>query len=138
MGKFTEVLKSFDDYFAAKGAEDEAIATAEQKLGLKFSDEYKEYVRECGVASADGHEFTGIIASKRLNVVDVTEAMKAKYSNISSDLYVVEDLQTDGIIIWQAGDGKVYKSVFEGEAEVICESLYDYLEGSKESEEKLN
>ncbi len=135
MGKFIDLLKSFDDFFAAKGAEDSAIACAEEKLGLKFSDEYKEYLRAYGVASADGHEFTGFIESKRLNVVDVTESKKAKNPNVPNELYVVEDLQTDELLIWQAGDGKVYKTVFDGSAELINNSLFEYLKESTDSEE---
>lgn len=127
MSKFVDLLKSFDDFFDAKGAEEEAVSQAEKVLGLKFADDYKEYVRECGIASAGGHEFTGIISSKRLNVVDVTEVMKEKNPKALGELYVIEDLQTDKIIIWQAGDGRVYKTVFDGEAELIGNSLYDYL-----------
>ena len=130
MAKFVDLIKSFDDFCVGKGVDEATIEAAEEKLGLKFADDYKEYIRECGVASADGHEFTGIVDSKRLNVVDVTETMRTKNPNASGEMYVVEDLQTDGIIIWQSVDGKIYKTNFVSEAELICDSLFDYFQTS--------
>ena len=135
MAKFVDLIKTFDDFCAGKGVDEATIEAAEEKLGLKFADDYKEYISECGVASADGHEFTGIVDSKRLNVVDVTEAMRAKNPNASGELYVVEDLQTDKVVIWQSGDGRVYKTVYDDSAEVIADSLYDYFEKSADTEE---
>ena len=127
MGDFVKTLKKFDDFFTAEGVGEAAVKEAEIVLGLKFSEEYAQYLKECGVAFADGHEFTGLAKSKRLNVVDVTETMRKNNPNISVNMYVVEELQIDGIVIWQSGDGKVYGTARDGKPELINSSLADYI-----------
>ena len=42
------------------------IAEAEQKLQLKFSKEFKEYLLIFGVAKGNGHVFTGLSSYDRL------------------------------------------------------------------------
>lgn len=131
MEQMIDLLKSYDDYFAGNGIDEGRIVAAEEALGIPFSKEYREYLSKCGVASADGHEFTGIIESKRLNVVDASLSAREKHKN-TNNLYVVENLQTDGILIWQSSDGKVYRTVYGGEPEYIVDSLYLYLKNSNE------
>ena len=77
---------------------------------LKFSDEYRKYLARYGVASANGHEFTGICASSRLNVVDVTISERINNPNIQMDYYVVEQANIDRIVIWQSQTGEIYQS----------------------------
>lgn len=127
MSNFVTVLKKYDDLFTAKGADKQSVADAESTLSLRFAKEYAEYLEECGVASADGHEFTGLINSKRLNVVDVTQAAKKKNVNIPQDLYVVEELQIDGIVIWQSESREVYMTAGDGVPEKINDSLTEYI-----------
>lgn len=127
MAEFVRILKNFDDFFAAEGADAKSVEDAETALSLKFAEEYVQYLKEYGVASADGHEFTGLIKSKRLNVVDVTETARKKNVNIPLDLYVVEELQIDGIIIWQSEDGRIFQTVCDGKAEMVNSSLADYI-----------
>ena len=128
MSNFVKRLKEYDDFFCVKGTDAVAIESAENQLGLHFAEEYKEYLSECGVASADGHEFTGIIDSARLNVVDVTERVRSKITDISPLLYVVEEMMIDGIAIWQSEDGTVYQSIGMNPPIKICSSLAEYLE----------
>ena len=52
---------------------------------------------------------------------------RKKNVNIPLDLYVVEELQIDGIIIWQSEDGKVFQTVCNGKPEMINSSLADYI-----------
>lgn len=127
MSDFVKALKKYDDFFAAEGADKQSVADAESALSLRFAKEYAEYLEECGVVSADGHEFTGLINSKRLNVVDVTKAAKMKNGGIPQDLYVVEELQIDGIVIWQSESGKVFMTASEGLPEKINNSLAEYI-----------
>ncbi len=127
MSNFVTALKKYDDLFTAKGVDKQSVADAESALSLKFAKEYIEYLEECGVASADGHEFTGLIDSKRLNVVDVTKAAKLKDGGIPQDFYVVEELQIDGIVIWQSESGKVYMTAGDGLPEMINDSLAEYI-----------
>lgn len=127
MNSFVKALKRFDDFFCADGVDARTIKDTENKLGVHFSEEYKTYLAECGSASADGHEFTGIIDSPRLNVVDVTQMARKRFSSVPSDLYVVEEIMIDGITIWQSENGTVYQSVDGQELKIICKSLLDYL-----------
>lgn len=127
MAEFVKTLKRFDDFFQANGVDMLEISQAEGVLGLKFSAEYKEYLLSCGVASADGHEFTGIIDSARLNVVQVTDRVRKRNPNIQRELYVVEELQIDDILIWQSEDGRVYSSSRDELPIEISSSLVDYI-----------
>lgn len=128
MSNFVKAIKKYDDFFAAEGADKQSVAYAESALSLRFAKEFEEYLEEYGVASADGHEFTGLINSKRLNVVDVTQAAKKKNGSIPQDFYVVEELQIDGIVIWQSESGEVYMTAGDGGPEKINDSLAEYIE----------
>lgn len=127
MSDFVNKLKVFDDFVSIGETDEKAIKDAENKLSLIFSDEYRAYLRVCGAASADGHEFTGIVNSERLNVVDVTMREKNRNDSTPKDLYVVEETQIDGIVIWQSSSGRVYKSVRGNELDEIATSLSEYL-----------
>ena len=103
------------------------IVTAEQQLGLKFSGEYREYIAEFGIVSFEGHEFTGICSSPRLNVVDVTLTERNRNPTVQEDWYVVEQANIDSIVIWQSSTGEVYQTM-PGVAPVkLCSSLVEYI-----------
>ena len=127
MSEFVNKLMAFDDFVSIGEADVKAIKDAEHKLNLLFSEEYREYLRVCGAASADGHELTGIVNSARLNVVDVTMRERNRNTSAPKDLYVVEEVQIDGIVIWQSGNGRVYQSVRGNELDEIATSLSEYL-----------
>lgn len=127
MKSFVKLLKEQSDLYSLAPASEEAVKAAEEELDLKFAKEYKQYLLEFGLASADGHEFTGFAKSKRLNVVEATKELRAKNENIPDGLYLVEALQIDGILIWQSSDGDVYQTVRNGEPEKIADSLSEYL-----------
>ncbi len=126
MTDFISALKSHNDYIALNGADMASIESAESSLSLKFSAEYKNYLVTCGAASADGHEFTGIVDSKRLNVVDATIRAREVNPDVPADLYVVEEMTIDHIVIWQAENGSVYKTVGSNWPELIFDSLAEY------------
>lgn len=110
------------------GVSEEQITCAEDILALRFADDYREYLRAFGVASGNGHEFTGICNSKRLNVVDVTLAERDNAVDIPQDWYVLEEADIDGIIIWQCSTGEVFQMQPNGEAVGIAASICEYLE----------
>ncbi|MCR5213326.1 MAG: hypothetical protein K6E10_02850 [Eubacterium sp.] len=85
-------------------------------------------MKKYAITSANGHEFTGIIDSERLSVIEVTEKFRKKHASIKKDLYVVEDLCIDHIVIWQDETGTIYETVLEDEPKKIAGSLKDYLE----------
>lgn len=110
-----------------KGVPFEAVLEAEQLLGVTFSDEYRDYLCKYGVAAFNGHELTGISSSNRINVVDVTINVKDSNQKIPSDLYVIEQTNIDGIIIWQDRDGLVYASNDTDAPRVIAKSIEEFL-----------
>ena len=125
--KFSDLLKAQPDLRHLKPATQEEIQQAEQVLMVSFSDEYKEYLLSLGVAAVGAHEFTGICGSARLNVVDVTLKERELYNHEYDAMYVVEQEGIDNIVIWQATDGRVYRSCPGLQLEFIASSLAEYL-----------
>lgn len=101
MADVIKILNKLEDFNCLEGADERAIISAETNLGVKFASDHKKYLSEYGLASADGHEFTGIVKSPRLNVVDVTIRLKKKFKNVPNDAYVLEELNIDDIVIFK-------------------------------------
>lgn len=128
MSELIETMKKYEDFVdMAKGASQSEIEEAEKELGVTFSEEYKNYTKEAGSASANGHELTGVVESKRLNVISATKDAKLKNENIPSNLYVVEAIGVDGIIAWQDSFGVVYESGYKSDVKKVAESLAEYV-----------
>lgn len=127
MCNLISMLKSRTDIYYLKGATDEDIRRAEIDLGLEFAQDYHDLLSEYGVISWDGHEFTGICSSNRLNVVDVTRNERHKNLKVSMDMYVVEIVNIDSIVIWQSLSGEIFKTVMDSEPVKLCSSLVEYI-----------
>lgn len=65
--------------------------------------------------------------SERTNVVDVTKKYKMYIERIPLDMYVIEDLYFDNIVIWQDASGNVYRTIGNSMPEKICESFSEYI-----------
>jgi len=128
MNKIIEVIKNKEDYIGANGCSDEEIAKAEKVLKLKFAKDYKDYLTFIGLACFDGHELTGITKNSRLNVVDVTNKQRANIEEIPNDWYIVEELNYDGIIIWQNTNGEIFETQHNQIAGKIHNSLLEYID----------
>lgn len=110
---------------------DERITSAQSDLGVLFSEEYIEYISKFGVASFEGHELTGISSIKRLDVVSVTKSNRQTLNNAVAvnELYVIEEANIDGIVIWQDSNGFVYKTFPGYEKPIqINNSFAEYIE----------
>lgn len=127
MADFISTLSSLPDFHALAGASEEQIAQAERALSLRFADDYRQYVRAFGAVSAAGHELTGVCASRRLNVVEVTLSAKAAQLAIPQDWYVLEEANIDGIVIWQSGAGEVFQTQPGAEPVKLAASICEYL-----------
>ena len=127
MNSIIEELKRKSDFFCEKGASEEEIKNAEKTLGLKFSDEYKAYLRQYGSVSCGGHELTGVSADECLDVVRATLKNRQHNPKIKMPLYVVEETHMDGIVIWQAGSGEIYQSEYKEAPRKIYNSLFEYV-----------
>lgn len=127
MADLINSLSSLPDFYSLTGASEEQIAQAERALSLRFADDYRQYVRAFGAVSAAGHELTGVCASKRLNVVDVTLSARAAQPAIPRDWYVLEEANIDGIVIWQSGAGEVFQTQPGAEPVKLAASIREYL-----------
>ena len=128
MADLINSLSSLPDFYSLTGASEEQIAQAERALSLRFADDYRQYVRAFGAVSAAGHELTGVCASKRLNVVDVTLSARAAQPAIPRDWYVLEEANIDGIVIWQSGAGEVFQTQPGAEPVKLAASIREYLD----------
>ncbi len=127
MNDFIKKIKLMPNFISGNGVENFQIVEVENLLNLKFSDEYKHYLSSIGVASADGHEFTGITPIERLNVVNVTLNERKNNPQIPTNLYVIEQANIDGIIIWQSETGEVYQTAPNSELTKLCDSISEYI-----------
>ena len=128
MSEFVLKLLKAEGLIHMAAATNEQINDAEQKLGVSFFEEYREYLYTFGVASFYGHELTGICASPRLNVIDVTLAERHIFPKIPKSWYVVEEANIDGIVIWQSDSGEVFQASPGVEPVRLGGSLVEYLE----------
>lgn len=131
MSKIIEIINSLENLLALKSASVEDVENVEIELALPLAEEYKEYLLEFGAIMADDIELTGIAKSKNRDVVQVTKREWAANNKIKHNLYVVENIGIDGIIIWQDGSGKVYESRPNHGATKIADSLTEYLDSKK-------
>ncbi len=123
-----DVINSKEDLIHGVPATDKEIKNAEDDLDLKFASEYKDYLKTFGIIAYEGHEITGISRPARTHVVDVTKKLKNNNANIDADMYVVEETNYDGIVIWQKQNGSIYETVGNSIPKQIYESLSQYVE----------
>ena len=127
MRSFIDRIKNSEDYMELGGVSEDAVKNAEAMLGTSFADDYRAYLVECGIATAEGNEFTGLGRAKRLDVVSVTMNERKRNQYVAEELYVVEIMGMDGIVIWQDSQGVIYESIRNDTPKKIAESLHDYL-----------
>lgn len=128
MSKIIDVINSLENLLSLKPATIEAVENIEIELALPLAEEYKEYLLKYGAIMADDVELTGVAKSKSRDVVQVTQREWAANSKIKHNLYVVENVGIEGIIIWQDSLGKIYESSPNSFAKQIANSLAEYLE----------
>lgn len=128
MSKIVEIVNSLPELLATGAAESSSIDNAEKELGLKFAAEYREYLGAFGSVLAEDIELTGIAKSKNRNVIEVTKREWELNPQVEHNLYVVENLAVDGVIIWQDETGYIYQSAPNKKADRIADSLVDYIE----------
>lgn len=127
MSKLIELMQSKEYYHGLTEATEAQISAAQEKLGLKFSDDYKEYISAVGVATFAGHELTGICASPYLNVIDVTEKNRKIFLNVPSFWYVLEEINLDQIVIWQDATGAIFKACPDDVPVQIAGGIAEYI-----------
>lgn len=127
MSKIIEIIRDLPELLSTGAASNESIESAEKELGLKFAPEYKEYLEAFGSVLADDVEITGIAKSKNRNVVFTTKREWELNPQVEHNMYVVENLAIDGIIIWQDETGSIYESIPNKKVEKVADSLSEYI-----------
>lgn len=127
MDKILDVIEKLENLISLKPASEEQVKNVEMELKLHLAEEYKEYIKRYGAIMADDVELTGIAKSKNRDVIQVTKREWQANPMITHNMYVVENVGIDGIIIWQDSDGKIYQSQPNNKAKKIAESLTEYL-----------
>ncbi len=127
MKAFKDVVKEYDDFTSLGGASEAQIEKAEKELNVKFNEEYRDFLKECGSACANGHEFTGICNTERLSIVTMTQRARQKNPNIPLDLYVIESVGIDKILTWQNTSGELFQNVAGNLPERLKDNLCEYL-----------
>ena len=120
-------LKDRQDFYFEDTVSMEKIKMAEEKLGLQFADDYKEYVTHYGTISWNGHELTGISCDINLDVVAVTEKQWNRNLLVEHILYVIEEAHIDGIVIWQSNTGEIFQTSPNTKPKKISDSLTEYI-----------
>ena len=121
--KIINTIEKLDNVIKLKPASEKQIFDAEKELSLSFAEDYKIYLKKYGAIMADGIELTGISNSKNRNVVSVTKREWGLNNLIRHNMYVVENVCIDGLIIWQDEDGFIYESKPNFEAQKIANDL---------------
>ena len=127
MNDIIKTLKNAQDFIGGRGRSDKEIESAEKELGINFAPDYKTYLKEIGLACFDGHELTGICEDPRLDVVHVTKDQRENNPE-SRSLYVIEEANIDGIVIWQDFSGNIYMTVENSRPKLIAYSLSAYIQ----------
>lgn len=127
MSEIVEVIRNKKRLLYKNGVDESEIRKAEAALGLAFAEDYCEYLKVFKSIAYSGHEITGLINSKRTNVVEATLDGWNENPNIPHDMYLIEETGIDGISIWQKTDGKVYYVQFDKTPVYYCESFEEYV-----------
>lgn len=115
------------DCITGKGADEQSITQAEEKLGITFSAEYHDLLAHFGMLIIGSHEINGFSKTDRLSVVANTLSARAKDPVFPTTMYVIEDLGIDKILILQASDGTIYEYVPGASPKKIFPSLNEYI-----------
>ncbi len=121
------VVKSLPNLLSLTPATESQIEDAEKQLGLKFANEYKEYLAAFGSITATGIELSGIAKADYINVVSLTQESWELNPQVSHKMYVVENACVDGILIWQDSKGLIYQSKPNIKPTQIAKTLADYI-----------
>ena len=127
MENIISVIKKLEGLRYSKGVSEIEIKCAEERLNLVFSDDYKMYLESFGTISAKGIELTGLNVSSRINVVDVTLNERELNPNIPSNMYVIENIAIESILILQNEKSEIFEARATGKVNKIHNNLSDYL-----------
>ena len=127
MKNIIKVISALPGLLTITPASSIQITDAEIQLRVRFSDEYKEYLRKFGAIIADGIELSGITNAEYRNVVSLTQKEWKLNPQVPHTMYIIEDTHMDGIMIWQDTQGYIYHSTPASAPIKIANSLSEYV-----------
>jgi len=128
MTDIIKVINSKDGVIHGKETNENEIKQAELELGLRFADDYRNYIKQFGCMVIGSREITGISSQENYNVVSITKAQRNYNKNLPENSYVIEQLNIDGIIIWQSSNGEVFQTSPNTAPMKIADSLVEYIQ----------
>lgn len=128
MKTLEQIIEQRKDLIKGQGVSEKEIVDAEKELKMTFANDYRLYLKKYGAVSFDARELTGLVKVNRINVINVTKELWEKTGELYLNMYVVEDLGVDGVIILQDSKGYIYQCVYGNKADKLCDSLVEYLE----------
>lgn len=128
MNKIKDFLNTIEPKIVMGAVEDAQIQDAEAKLGLKFSVEYKEFLKDFGAALIAGNEFLGLATEESLNTVVQTLALRGDDTTLPRGMYIISNLHIDGLRILQNERGEIFEYVPSALPKKIFDSLKDYIQ----------
>ena len=128
MNDIINVINSKNGVIHGKETNENEIKQAESELGLRFADDYRNYIKQFGCMVIGSREITGISSQENYNVVSITKAQRNYNKNIPENSYVIEQLNIDGIIIWQSSNGEVFQTSPNTAPMKIADSLVEYIQ----------
>ena len=127
MSSIIDKIKDIPNLYHATGFTTRQLKEAQKELGIEFSNEYIDYVKEYGAISFYRTEWTGLNVDGYLNVVEVTKQERELNSKFPSDCFVIENQGIDGLIVISDEKGVIYNFQYDNK-EFLCENLDSYLE----------
>lgn len=115
-----------DKLYHLKGADVDEVIRAEKTLGMRFDEEYRNYLLTYGVVSFGSHELLGIGGDSYLDVVHET-LRERENPDFPKDCYLIENVGIDGRLIIQNEDGGVFQLSDAG-VRKIADSLREYID----------
>lgn len=132
--KLTNKLKKFllnedNSGLMGKPATDEQISEAENKLGIKLSDDYIEFIKLFGGAYAgiDIHAFENAESIGKESVIDFTLDLRKSHPEVQDTYVISDDGSGNPIMINPNGEVVIYYHD-SGESEILSSSLGKYIE----------
>ncbi|MDY4446074.1 SMI1/KNR4 family protein [Campylobacter sp.] len=126
MNSLLKKIEAKSKIYTAKPCTDLMIVEAERKLGLSFSDEYRDYLRNYGALSFLSYEFTGLGVDDYIDVVEVTKRERELNNNFPKDAIVIEDTGLESLLILQNTEGNIFEYRL-GKQKKIYNSFKEYL-----------
>lgn len=126
MNKIETIINSFKRKRFTGSVSDEIIEKAEKELGLSFSSEYIDMLKSYGSLCVKGEEFLGIDINN-YDVVKATNKARNTSSDFPQNMYVIEDMAIDGILLLQKTTGEIFTYQPYQSLQKVTDSLADYL-----------